>query len=188
MSSKFKLFGASAPPAADDPRHDQALRLMADDIAQSDDVADADVDLTVGLPPEFANLAAQLMGESNQLAAAYPADGARRATVVAASVDQSEPAEDSPADTGQRFSQLGSVRRWTSAAAAVVIGAGLWAVMGSPGNQRQPVQPPPTTARVIEPAAAQPPAVHAVIFSELSGAEQEGLLDLLSESGSIGSI
>ena len=172
MSFKFRLVGEPSPSAADDPRHTVALGRLAEDAAD-----DAD-DLAAGLPPELAALAAQLMGDAEQLAAAYPAPEVAAGEVVA-----SEAAE--PARHGDRFAAW---RRRGGAAAALVIAAGLWALWGMPGNQPDREEVVPAAAQVMEPATPQSPTVHAVIFSELSGAEQEGLLDLLTEAGAIGSI
>lgn len=172
MSFKFRLISEPSDPAADDPRHAAALSRFAEDAADEAD------DLTSGLPPELAALAAQLVGESDRLEAAFPAPEPDTADFLAKQ----------PKTPAQRWDRIAAWRRRGGAAAAVLLAAGIWALVAAPGNRPQQAKPVPAAAQVMEPAATQPPTVHAVIFSELSGAEQEGLLDLLTESGSVGSI
>jgi hypothetical protein len=177
MSFKFRLISEPSDAAADDARHAAALSRFAEDTADEAD------DLTSGLPPELAALAAQLIGESDRLEAAFPAP-----EPATPEPDTAEILASKPAEPAQRWNRFAAWRRRGGAAAAVLLAAGLWALLGAPGNRPNQVEPAPAAAKVMEPAATQSPTVHAVIFSELSGAEQEGLLDLLTESGSVGSI
>lgn len=190
---------------------DRAPECTGDERTADELTAD---DLIAGLPPELAALASQLDGQAQRLHTAFPADGARTtrpaavgsiaATDTAASAraaaeddvnfsDASSP-DDSADDNSatdealQRWTRHSLVRRWSSVAAAVALALGLSLVVRYPESREQPLAPPATAGLAEPEQKPQSSAVHAVIFSELSGAEQEGLLDLISESGSIGSI
>ncbi len=194
MSSEFRLFRVASPDSADE-RAESAFPAGLGEHAPDgrEHAPDNTADDLAGLPPDLAALAAQLSGQAQQLEQAYPAGALNPMAAAEASTEllQGAHAGQSGLHSGhapRRWSRSSQFRRWSSAAAAAALLLGLSLGVRRSTDLQQPLAPP-ATAGFAEPApSAQPTEVHAVIFSELSGAEQEGLLDLLNESGSFGSI
>lgn len=175
---------------------------------QVDATADMDLltddEFDAGLPSDLAQLAVQLQGQAAGLKAAYPASGNAD---FASSIDkdaQPAPAKDgempigalpvelqvgnASVDSAHHWLAGGWLRRGAQVAAAVLVVLGLSVMERQPSKNGIKHLPTAVTTQVQESPGSQREAVHATIFLELSGAEQEGLLDLLGDGASMGSI
>jgi hypothetical protein len=170
MSRKRFDFGRFVPRVV---RAEEATELRGGDLASSDDMTvEQELSDDLELPDDLALLAEQLGADAEYLAARYPADATDRAV--------------RPRVARVAGSRLRMV--WSSAAAILLVATGIWS-----GSRLVETEQPAPLASVVAPSSGQAtltvdvappadfPATPAMYFQDLSGPEQEGLLDLFEE-------